>query len=121
MDEHLTNRETNRRIAEFLGWSNLQWRDAGTDGITSWPAGWYGDSPVGKGYLAADYTRYVDDLIPVTEKLRQDDVYLEVAVTGRKSYAADLYDKRDKLLSTGQANTMAMAICHAVMTYLEEH
>jgi hypothetical protein len=120
MSDAITDQEINKRIAEFMGWKNLEWCKSSSNlGITL-TAGWYGESPIGSGHLTSDYTHSVDDLIPVIEKLRNEGVYIEIATTGHKSYSVDLYDRRDKLLSKGQANSMAMAICHAVMTFLGE-
>lgn len=116
----MTDREINKRIAEFMGWKNLAWKDAGLEHWTHWPAGWYGDGPTGECYLTSDYINSVDDLIPVLEKLRADGKNLAVTMCGRKQYAADIWDAKDRLLGEGVADSMAMAICHAVMTFLGE-
>ena len=118
MSDTLDDREINRQIAEFMGWSDLEWRDAGWDSVSSWPKGWYGTHPLGLGYVTTDYACSMDDLIPVIEKLREDDRYLQVAVIGDKSYAADLYNGRDKWLAKAMADTMAMAICLVILSYL---
>ena len=120
MLDDITDQEINRRIAEFMGWQNLEWREATSHIGIVIPAGWYGDSSIGPGHLLSNYANNVDDLIPVIEKLRKDEKYLEVVVTGSKNYVADMYDKRDKRLASEIEETMAMAICHCVMTFLEK-
>lgn len=112
-------REINKRIAEFMGWCELEWREAGRKGRVSWPGGWWGRHPSGSTYLTFDYAHSMDNLAPVIEKLRKDSRFISVAVVGEQSFAADVYDKGNGWLATATAETMAMAVCMAIIDYLE--
>jgi len=119
----LDRREINRRIAEFVGWRDLEWRDASTHLGIEIPEGWYGKGQTGPGRVLSDYVDSVDDLIPVIEKLRRDEKYIDVSPIGQKSYAADVYDIRDKLLGEAMVEgvgRMAEAICLAIIDYLDK-
>ena len=119
MTNPFDDREINRRIAEFMGWRDLKWVETTRLHGVPIPAHWEGEGPLGWGFLLADYANSVDALIPVIEKLREDDKYVDVASVGKKHYAADIYDLRDKHWGDGIAEGMAAAICLAILDYLE--